>query len=77
VINEAPTVMKLSHGAITLAYYIVYNVFWQSGGINLDLVAAAAAAAAAAKRLQQPDETCILVAAAAAAAAAADAKKHM
>jgi hypothetical protein len=75
VINEAPTVMKLSHGAITLAYYIVYNVFWQSGGINLDLVAAAAAAAAAAKRLQQPDETCILVAAAA--AAAADAKKHM
>jgi hypothetical protein len=75
VINEAPTVMKLSHGAITLAYYIVYNVFWQSGGINLDLVAAAAAAAAA-KRLQQPDETCILVAAAAA-AAAADAKKHM
>jgi hypothetical protein len=74
VINEAPTVMKLSHGAITLAYYIVYNVFWQSGGINLDLVAAAAAAAA--KRLQQPDETCILVAAAAA-AAAADAKKHM
>jgi hypothetical protein len=74
VINEAPTVMKLSHGAITLAYYIVYNVFWQSGGINLDLVAAAAAAAAA-KRLQQPDETCILVAAAA--AAAADAKKHM